>query len=167
MNGRSSYVLGAAITLAVGVADDAPAQAPARVAPPAWLAGCWERRAGPRLVEEQWLAPRGGMMLGMGRTTRGDSVVEFEHMRIDARGDTLVFAATPSGQVPAEFRALRPDGDEIRFENTAHDFPQRVIYRRAGTDSVVARVEGMHGAQLRGTDFPYRRVACPGGVPAP
>ena len=143
-----------------------PAQAPARAPLPGWMAGCWERRTGTRLVEEHWLAPRGGMMLGMGRTTRGDSVVEYEHTRIYAKGDTLVFAASPSGQAPAEFRAVSPSPDEVRFENLAHDFPQRVIYRRHGADSLFARVEGSRGGQTRGFDFPYGRVACPvGGDP--
>jgi hypothetical protein len=129
------------------------------------MAGCWERRSGARLVEEHWLAPRGGMMLGVGRTTRGDTLVEYEHTRIYSRGDTLIYAAMPSGQTPAEFRALRSAGDEVRFENLAHDFPQRVIYRRLGADSLAARVEGMRGGQLRGFDFPYGRVSCPGGQP--
>lgn len=91
------------------------------VSPPAWLTGCWERRAGDRLVEEHWMAPRGGMMLGVG-----------------------------------------PLADVVTFENLAHDFPQRVIYRRAGADSLIARVEGTRAGQPRGFDFPYRRVACAG-----
>ena len=33
-----------------------------------WLAGCWEQKDAQRHVEEQWMAPRGGTMLGMGRT---------------------------------------------------------------------------------------------------
>ena len=38
----------------------------------AFMTGCWERRSNTSLVEEQWLAPRGGVMLGMSRTVRGD-----------------------------------------------------------------------------------------------
>jgi hypothetical protein len=44
----------------------------------------------------------------------------------------------------------------------AHDFPQRVIYRRAGADSLVARVEGTTPNGMRAVGFPYARVACPG-----
>jgi hypothetical protein len=157
-------VLGASLLLTTDIAG---AQAPARAALPGWMAGCWERTSGNRVVEEHWLAPRGGMMLGVGRTTRGDSVVEYEHTRIYARGDTLVFAATPSGQAPAEFRAVGPVGAEVRFENLAHDFPQRVIYRRRGADSLFARVEGTRGGQTRGFDFAYGRVSCPAGGNAP
>ena len=46
-----------------------------------WLAGCWERVSGERTIEEQWMRPRGRSMLGMGRTVRGDSTVEYELMR--------------------------------------------------------------------------------------
>jgi hypothetical protein len=158
---RSRWCAAAAVAVLL-IPQHAAAQAAPRIAMPAWMAGCWERRTGDRLVEEHWLAPRGGLMLGSGRTTRGDSVVEYEQTRISAAGDTLIFAAQPSGQPAAEFRAIRPAGDEVRFENLAHDFPQRVIYRRAGADSLVARVEGMRRGQLRAFDFPYGRVACPG-----
>ena len=126
-----------------------------------WLAGCWERQAGTRLVEEAWLAPRAGTMLGLGRTTRGDTLVEFEQLRIFARGDTLVYAAAPSGQPRAEFRAVPPlDPHDLIFANPVHDFPQRIRYRRVGPDSLVARIEGERNGVPRGVDFPFRRVSC-------
>jgi hypothetical protein len=125
------------------------------------MAGCWERRVGWTVTDEQWMAPRAGTMLGTSRTTRGDSVVEYEFMRIyGARGDTVVFAAQPSGQRPAEFRGRAFPRREIAFENPAHDFPQRVIYRAVGDDSLHARVEGTSKGRRRGVDFRYRRVPC-------
>jgi hypothetical protein len=131
-----------------------------------WFAGRWERRAGSLTVEEQWLAPRGGVLLGVSRTTRGDSLVEFEFMRIHARGDTLVLAAHPSGQAPAEFRARATTVREVVFENPAHDFPQRIRYRAVGADSLLARIEGTRGGRTRGVDFGYGRTACPTASPA-
>jgi Domain of unknown function (DUF6265) len=145
----------------------------AQVSPPrptdslAWMAGCWELRSGRGVVEEQWLAPRGGVLLGVGRTTRGDTLVEFEFMRIYEAGDTLVFAAAPSGQRPAEFRAPTYRAGEVTFDNAAHDFPQRIRYRSAGADSLVARVEGERGGDIRGVDFSYRRTRCPASPRAP
>jgi len=98
--------------------------------------------------------------MGLGRTTRGDTLVEYEFVRIYEDGDTLVYAAAPSGQPPAEFRAAPPHGAELVFENLAHDFPQRVRYRRAGPDSLIASIEGVRGGQLRTVTFAYRRVTC-------
>jgi hypothetical protein len=133
----------------------------ARVAQVAWLAGCWELTSGARVVEEQWTRPRGGLMLGVGRTVRGDSLVEYEQVRIFERGGRLVYGASPSGQAPAEFESTQLSDSAVTFENLGHDFPQRVMYRRPSADSLVARVEGMRRGQLRGIDFPYARVACP------
>jgi Domain of unknown function (DUF6265) len=127
----------------------------------AWLAGCWEQAVGPRLVEEQWTRPRGGLMLGAGRTVRADTLVEYEQTRIFERGGRLVYGANPSGQAPAEFESIEVSDSSVTFQNPAHDFPQRVMYRRRGADSLVGRVEGMRGGKLRGVDFPYARVVCP------
>ena len=106
------------------------------------------------------MRPRGGAMLGMSRTTRGDSVVEYEHLRIFERGGRTVYAAMPSGQSAAEFETATTGDSLVTFENPAHDFPQRIIYRRRGADSLVARIEGTRNGQPSGIDFPYRRVAC-------
>ncbi|MBA2706894.1 MAG: hypothetical protein H0U59_03715 [Gemmatimonadaceae bacterium] len=147
--------------LAVGATPE-HAQTPSAVARPGlgWLAGCWQLRAGAMMIEEQWLAPRAGVLLGVGRTTRGDSLVSYEFMRIQARGDSVVFTAQPSGQQTAEFTARVLTSREVVFENLAHDFPQRVRYRAAGTDSLHSRIEGLQGGQLRGIDFPYVRANC-------
>lgn len=126
----------------------------------AWLAGCWERGSGNRIVEEQWMRPRGGTMLGMARTVRGDSTIEWEHLRIAEEGDTLVYHAMPSRQEPAAFRSISVANDAVTFEDKGHDFPQRISYRRAPGDSLHARIEGTVRGQTRGVDFRYQRVAC-------
>lgn len=127
-----------------------------------WLAGCWESRSDGTIIEEHWLAPAAGILLGVSRTRRGEALVGYEFMRIHSRGDSLVFAANPSGQDPAEFVAPSANDREVVFENLKHDFPQRVRYRAIGADSLAARIEGLREGELRGVDFRYRRVACPG-----
>jgi hypothetical protein len=124
-----------------------------------FLQGCWERRAANRVVEEQWMKPRGGSMLGMSRTVRGDTLIEWEFLRLYQRGQQLVYAAQPSRQSPAEFTSISIQPDIIIFANPAHDFPQRIIYRLSG-DSLFARVEGVMNGHERGVDFRYARVQC-------
>ena len=126
-----------------------------------WLTGCWERRTTNGVVEEQWSSSAAGMLHGFGRTIRRDTVVDYEFVRIFAVGDTLVYEAHPARQPTTQFRAVPPVTPEVVFANPAHDFPQRVIYRRSG-DSLLARIEGMRGGQLRVIPFHYLRVRCPG-----
>ena len=128
----------------------------------AWLQGCWITTSPRRTVEENWMPPRAHTMIGVGRTTRGDSLIEYEIVVLRERGPQLVYEAHPAGQPTAEFVADTVGGASVVFENAAHDFPQRVGYRRAGADSLVAWVEGSMGSQHRRIEFPYRRIACAG-----
>lgn len=155
----------ASLFFVTGVAA-APRQAPDtdRVQSLAWLAGCWEAAGAARTVEEHWMAPRGGTMLGVSRTTQrkgaSSATTEHEFLRIFVREGKLVYAALPSGQTGAEFTESALGEAEVVFSNSNHDFPQTIRYRRAGADSLHARVEGTMGGSTRGFDFRYRRVTC-------
>jgi hypothetical protein len=127
-----------------------------------WLSGCWVREGKDGLVaEEQWTNPSGGTMLGMSRTVKDGRTTQYEFLRIvaDSSGG-LSYVALPSGQSEASFWLIRSDGNEFVFENPAHDFPQRVIYRRLGPDSLIASIEGMMGGKERSIPFPMRRAEC-------
>ncbi|MDR7332850.1 DUF6265 family protein [Roseateles asaccharophilus] len=131
-------------------------------APVAWMAGCWTQTGREAGSVEQWMAPAGGLMLGMARIVKGGRVIEFEFMqlRADAEG-RLSFIAQPQGRPPTEFKLARQAEAQAVFENTAHDFPQRVSYRRMAPDQLVARIEGERNGKVRGIDFAMQRTACP------
>jgi hypothetical protein len=63
-------------------------------------------------------------------------------------------------QRPPHDGGLAVSDSGFTVENPAHDFPQRISYRKRGADSLLARIEG----GTRDIDFPMRRVAC--GAPA-
>lgn len=148
--------ISAAATL-FSLAGGAYAQA---VAPDlSWLAGSWVQEADGRTVREAWLGPDGsGVMAGVGMAASAGRKPQIEFMRIDLKPDGATFTAMLEGQTPTAFVLLPgPDGQAV-FENKAHDFPQRVIYRRCGQD-LCARIEGMIGGKLEGEDWRYRRAA--------
>ena len=128
----------------------------------AWLQGCWESVTPRRVIEENWTAPRGGTMLGTGRTLRADTLVEYELVLIRERDGRLVYEAHPSGQPSAEFTAREVTDSSVLFENLGHDYPQRVGYRKLGADSLLAWIDGTVGGAARTVDFPYARARCPG-----
>jgi hypothetical protein len=154
------YRLLMASALALQIPAGAPS--PAGIARAAWLQGCWESVNGPRVVEEQWSAPRGTNMLGMGRTLAGDRLVEYELVVLREDGDRLAYEAHPSGQSPAVFVSRSIDPGRIVFENLEHDFPQRVGYERQAADVLLAWIEGVQRGQSRRIDFRYHRADCPG-----
>lgn len=158
-----AIALAAAIALAGGAAF-AQSAAASPIDSLAWLAGCWAGERGERRFEEQWMAPRGGLMLGMSRTVKGkDELADFEQLQIRDEQGVLVFTARPSRQPQVSFRVTAADADGIVFENPLHDFPQRISYRRQSDGSLLARIEGELRGQARAAEFPMRRVACPAG----
>lgn len=128
----------------------------------AFMSGCWEMNDANGTVEEHWMTPRGGTMLGMSRTVRAGRAVAHEALRIEEEGDDLVYHAAPSGQSPAAFRATSVETGAVVFENATHDFPQRIRYLGA-RDSLHASVEGNLNGRQRSIKFAYGRVPCPGG----
>jgi hypothetical protein len=125
-----------------------------------WLAGCWELRRGGRTTLEMWMPPTGGLMLGASRTTVDGAVRESEQLRLRAEGERLVYTALPAGQREASFTSTEVSDSGFAVENPLHDFPQRIVYRRRGPDSLVARIEGPAAGGVRAIEYPMRRVAC-------
>lgn len=148
----------AAGVLALANAAAAVAQTPgAAVDQLAWLSGCWQRAHPDGRTEEHWMAPLGGTMLGMSRTVRGGSTREYEFLQVREVDGALAYIARPSGQAEATFRVKTIAAGEVVFEDPAHDFPQRIIYRRGSEATLTARIEGTMNGQARGVDFPYTR----------
>lgn len=124
-----------------------------------WLSGCWVETKGERVVEEQWLKPAGGVMLGTGRTVKAGQLRDYEFTRIAAVDGVLTYFAEPFQQTPTSFAAIRQTAEEIVFENKAHDFPQRVIYRSKGADALEAAIEGTMNGETKTITWEYQRCA--------
>lgn len=102
------------------------------------------------------MPPAGGMMLGASRTVVNGATREYEQLMLREAEGRLVYVANPSGQAETAFTTTAVTDSSFTVENLAHDFPQRLVYRRVGSDSLAVRVEG--GG--RGFELRLGRVAC-------
>ena len=125
-----------------------------------WLTGCWN--AGGE-VDESWTDGTGGQLFGINRSYRAGRAVRWEFLRIYEGRSTLVYAAAPSHQPPAEFTARVVTPDSIIFEKPEHDFPTVLAYRRVSGDSLLVEVSGPgESGETRGFALRFERVACEG-----
>jgi hypothetical protein len=155
---RAALLASAVLVTTAAAPDEKQPKGIARIA---WLEGCWEMVSPQRTVEEQWMAPRGGSMLGMSRTVREGSLVEYELVVLREEADGLAYHAHPSGQASTIFLSNSVSDSMAVFENPAHDFPQRVGYRYVRPDSLLAWIEGTIDGKARRVEFAYRRTDCP------
>ena len=152
-------VTGTLLLLAPGTGA---AQAPPSIASAAWLAGCWVMQRGTTTIEEQWMTPAGGAMLGMGRTMKAGRLDDYELVLIRERDGRLDYEAHPVMQPASVFTATLVSDTLLQFENPRHDFPKLIAYRRRGADSVIARIAAGPAPGDNQVLFAYRRVSCPG-----
>ena len=121
------------ITVALlACAIPAPARAgdkpPADLDRLAWLVGSWiERKQGVE-TDVHWIAPKGGIMLGVNRTVRAAGKTSFEFMRIARTPSGISYCASPAGGTATEFHVVEAGDKKVVFENPKHDFPTRILY---------------------------------------
>jgi len=133
------------------------ADAASDVAKLSWMAGGWVQDRDGGVVQETWLAPRDGVMAGVSQTNRPGRKPFVEHMTISAEAAGVTFTALLPGQPPTAFVRIGSGENEAVFENKAHDFPQRVFYRRCGED-LCAGIEGVVKGEPKREEWRYRRV---------
>ncbi len=123
----------------------------------AWMAGHW--RDGDR--EELWLAPRGGLMLGLNREPRPGALASFEYLRIEARADgSLVYLASPGGRAATPFHLTTLGPQRAVFTNPSHDFPKMLTYWRDG-ETLRARADGVEAGERRALEYSWTAVKGP------
>ncbi|MCU0304227.1 MAG: DUF6265 family protein [Thermoanaerobaculales bacterium] len=127
----------------------------AAIADLGWIAGHWRLERGATIVEEGWLGPAGGTMLGVNRTVSGDRTTGFELLRIEERDGALVLLASPDGRCPAtEFTLAELADRRAVFANPEHDFPQTIVYRREGS-TLHAEIAGTDGGEPRSASWSF------------
>lgn len=122
----------------------------------AMLEGQWREVKGTAVVDEVWTNNKGNVIVGVSRTVNGLSNA-FEFMRIENRKEGILFIAQPGGEQPTPFRLTAHDAKTLVFSNPAHDFPQRIEYRRTGPDTLEASVGDLDG-KSKTIVFKYTRV---------
>ena len=126
----------------------------------AWLAGHWRIEQSDRLIDEQWMAPAGGLMMGMARNVQAGKVREYEFtlLRQEPNGDIL-YIASPSKQTETAFKLTSLRNGEAVFENPEHDFPKKIVYARQPDGSLLAAIEGPgRDGKPRRVEYPFKRV---------
>ncbi len=123
----------------------------------AWMVGTWSETKDGTVTRETWLPPLDGAMSGVTQTNAGGKLVSVEVASITAEPAGVTFTARPQGEPPTAFVLKPGESGEAVFENLAHDFPQRVIYRRCGAD-LCARIEGTLDGKVQAMDWRYKRL---------
>ncbi len=129
-----------------------PEPAKATIDDMAWLADAWTGMRRTSSIEERWSPPKGGAMLAVSRTVRGEKMVGFEFLRIVERDGGLVYIALPGGRTPTEFVLTKLEKHRAVFVNPRHDYPQRIVYELSEEGALTASI-GFAKGRLQSYQF--------------
>lgn len=153
---RLSAVVACLIILSI-VSADAREPAPPGLEALGWLSGSWLSENGAESSEHIWTGVRGGTLLGIQRDIRPGRETSVEFVKLHETPEGIVFTAVPLGQTQTDFLLVELGDRQAVFENAAHDYPQRVIYRLEG-DTLIARIEGTVGGEPRSSEWQWTRA---------
>ena len=129
-----------------------------------WIAGNWTGKMGRAQIEENWLAPLGGAMLGVSRTVSntantgaGPRMVAFEFLRIVQKEGETFYIAQPGGRPPTEFKLTSATDTRAVFENPAHDHPKVITYEKDANGDLLATIEGDEGGKHKKQQFRFEK----------
>lgn len=140
--------------------------ASAEIAPatPDWMSGHWLSCENGAQIAEHWFGAGTGTLLGTNLTQGEQSSFEFLRVAANGRGG-ISYYSMPNGAPVTEFTMKSNEKLRVVFENPAHDFPQRIIYRRDGS-RLHARIEGEINGRLESQEWAFNLSQpdqkCPG-----
>ncbi len=127
----------------------------------AWIAGNWTGKMGRAQIEENWMPPLGGAMLGVSRTisntAAGPRMVAFEFLRIVQKEGETFYVAQPNGRPPTEFKLTSATDTKAVFENPTHDHPKIITYEKDANGDLLATIEGDEGGRHKKQQFRFEK----------
>jgi hypothetical protein len=123
------------------------------------LEGHWRQTSEDGSVsEEVWMNNKGNVVVGMSRTVKGLKNF-YEHLRIENTKTGVIYIARPQGaESETGFLLLIAQPGRLVFSNPAHDWPQRLEYRRTGPDTLETTVSGLDPTKGKVLNFKWTRA---------
>lgn len=113
-----------------------------------WLLGNWESVSSKNIVIESWQKISPQTFEGKGQTSSKatNKVTLKESLRLVEMSDEVFYLAKVGhNQYPVPFKLVECGKDFAFFENTTHDFPNRIEYRLIKGNELVVSVKSNKG----------------------
>lgn len=131
----------------------------ANMAKAEWLLGNWENNTPEGNFSENWKKVNDSVFSAESYfATDGDTTFAETVILNEVLGEMAYTVTVPSqnDEKPVHFEMTSIDESQVTFENPAHDFPNKISYRKITNDSIVAEISGK-GDNKESLKFPMKR----------
>ena len=127
----------------------------------AWVIGAWQQLTDKGYTIEVWKKQSDTDFAGISYFVKGKDTLSAETIRLVQRDTSLFYIPTVKDQnegKPVAFKLSSITEQQMVFDNTGHDFPQRITYRSVTKDSLYPEISGVLNGLSQAVPFPMTRM---------
>lgn len=110
-----------------------------------WLVGTWEQKLPEGILTETWAKENDSTFSGSSYFIKEKDTLHSEQIVLTQKEDNLLYIPTVTGQnndEPVTFTMASEADNVFSFENPAHDYPQKIIYKKLSATTLLATISG-------------------------
>lgn len=126
-----------------------------------WLLGKWENNSENGNLSETWTKVSDSIFNGESYFIKGKDTLHFEKIQLKQKGAALFYISTIKGQnndEPMPFSQNDTIENQLVFENSKNDFPQKISYSKITNDSIVIEISGIQQGKSSSTKFSLKKT---------
>ncbi len=125
-----------------------------------WLIGSWGNTSKEGNLTETWTQKNDSTLSGKTTFIAVKDTLFTETIEIIQTKDSLFYNTNVSNQNEGKtisFKLTNTSENEIIFENSKHDFPQKIMYKKIDIDSLVAKISGKKDGKESFEEYPMKK----------
>lgn len=127
-----------------------------------WMVGCWQAQSARdgSTINETWLSPRGGTLMGIGQTYLDGKTPAWEAMRMYNEGESVKLWLRPGLRNELTLTLDSVGANFVGFAMKEGETTTKLRYERKSPTEMVATFRLEQGENRRGADFAFAKVEC-------
>lgn len=125
-----------------------------------WLIGEWKVQSGDNISYESWKKDNARYEGHAYHYSKNDTVID-ETIVIEKRGEDIFYIPTvfdQNNEKGIDFKMISSDNTKLSFENSEHDFPNKINYFKINDDSIDVWIEGLINGEEAKVNFGFSRL---------
>ena len=126
-----------------------------------WLLGNWESKSVEGNLKETWKQANDSTFQATSFFIKEKDTLHFETITVQQKGEVLTYSAAVKGQnndKAVAFKLTTETEKQLVFENTKHDYPQKISYSQITPDSLAVKISGIQQGKPSSEQFSMKRI---------
>lgn len=122
-----------------------------------WLVGSWEQKLPEGTIIETWTKDNDSTFLGNSYFIKEKDTLHSESIVLTQKNEDLLYIPTVTGQnndEPVTFTMTSDAENTFTFENPAHDYPQKISYKKVNENNLLATISGKQQGKESKESYP-------------